>query len=348
MSGTVESPTEYSDFDDVFADLDRGFEQLPERAIEIAREHRAAITPRLIQCLEQAIAAIQRGEDSRTAAFFALYLLVEFRAAGAGPAIRSLAMLSEDDLTRFLGDSLTEDFSRMLTTFLRSPAELDELIQNPGLNEYVRWEAIQGYLHLVKDGVLSREKAVAGLKTHLVRELELPATTSSGSDDRQATHIAMLISELLDYVPFEAADEIRTAFQRDLVDDSIVSLKCLDDILAKGMAAWESRLLKAESSGIPDCLAEFRTWHCFREPDETRDPADSVELSRMLRAAQARMMGTDDLDPLDFGLDEEYQPEDTLPGITIQYEQPRVGRNDPCPCGSGKKFKKCCGKAPGH
>jgi hypothetical protein len=25
--------------------------------------------------------------------------------------------------------------------------------------------------------------------------------------------------------------------------------------------------------------------------------------------------------------------------------QPRVGRNDPCPCGSGKKFKACCGRA---
>ena len=23
--------------------------------------------------------------------------------------------------------------------------------------------------------------------------------------------------------------------------------------------------------------------------------------------------------------------------------KPRVGRNDPCPCGSGKKYKKCCG-----
>jgi len=22
---------------------------------------------------------------------------------------------------------------------------------------------------------------------------------------------------------------------------------------------------------------------------------------------------------------------------------PKVGRNEPCPCGSGKKFKKCCG-----
>jgi len=26
-------------------------------------------------------------------------------------------------------------------------------------------------------------------------------------------------------------------------------------------------------------------------------------------------------------------------------EEPKVGRNDPCPCGSGKKFKKCCGTA---
>ncbi len=28
----------------------------------------------------------------------------------------------------------------------------------------------------------------------------------------------------------------------------------------------------------------------------------------------------------------------------IRLEKPRVGRNDPCPCGSGKKYKKCCGK----
>ena len=29
---------------------------------------------------------------------------------------------------------------------------------------------------------------------------------------------------------------------------------------------------------------------------------------------------------------------------TIKQEQPKVGRNDPCPCGSGKKYKKCCGR----
>ena len=28
----------------------------------------------------------------------------------------------------------------------------------------------------------------------------------------------------------------------------------------------------------------------------------------------------------------------------IAKSPPKVGRNDPCPCGSGKKYKKCCGK----
>lgn len=30
---------------------------------------------------------------------------------------------------------------------------------------------------------------------------------------------------------------------------------------------------------------------------------------------------------------------------TFRRQTPKVGRNDPCPCGSGKKFKRCCGKA---
>ncbi|MCC6898570.1 MAG: SEC-C domain-containing protein [Polyangiaceae bacterium] len=34
-----------------------------------------------------------------------------------------------------------------------------------------------------------------------------------------------------------------------------------------------------------------------------------------------------------------------LAGPTVKNEGPRIGRNDPCHCGSGKKFKKCHGKA---
>jgi SEC-C motif len=29
--------------------------------------------------------------------------------------------------------------------------------------------------------------------------------------------------------------------------------------------------------------------------------------------------------------------------VPFQHTKVRVGRNDPCPCGSGKKYKKCCG-----
>jgi preprotein translocase subunit SecA len=27
----------------------------------------------------------------------------------------------------------------------------------------------------------------------------------------------------------------------------------------------------------------------------------------------------------------------------VRREAPKIGRNDPCPCGSGKKYKNCCG-----
>ena len=38
--------------------------------------------------------------------------------------------------------------------------------------------------------------------------------------------------------------------------------------------------------------------------------------------------------------------QDDGPKITIplKREIPKVGRNDPCPCGSGKKYKACCGR----
>jgi len=37
-------------------------------------------------------------------------------------------------------------------------------------------------------------------------------------------------------------------------------------------------------------------------------------------------------------------PEGENVGNTPVRKKNKVGRNDPCPCGSGKKYKKCCGK----
>ena len=45
-------------------------------------------------------------------------------------------------------------------------------------------------------------------------------------------------------------------------------------------------------------------------------------------------------------VDEPALAEEPAPEINITFrrEVPKVGPNDPCPCGSGKKYKKCCGK----
>ena len=46
---------------------------------------------------------------------------------------------------------------------------------------------------------------------------------------------------------------------------------------------------------------------------------------------------------------EKMSPKDLLrlvDGVQEPYVRPynKVGRNDPCPCGSGKKYRKCCGR----
>jgi hypothetical protein len=50
----------------------------------------------------------------------------------------------------------------------------------------------------------------------------------------------------------------------------------------------------------------------------------------------------DEFDDDELGFDDE--PDDELDDVVrpIVHGDPKVGRNDPCPCGSGKKFKKCC------
>ena len=42
----------------------------------------------------------------------------------------------------------------------------------------------------------------------------------------------------------------------------------------------------------------------------------------------------------------ERQPSDNA--TTFRRTVPKIGRNDPCPCGSGKKFKQCCGRTTLH
>lgn len=76
------------------------------------------------------------------------------------------------------------------------------------------------------------------------------------------------------------------------------------------------------------------------EPAEeklTRWPAQRDELAQQISGAVAAIYR--------FWLPYREAIMERVVAQSYQRSGPKVGRNDPCPCGSGKKFKKCCGLA---
>jgi uncharacterized protein len=79
--------------------------------------------------------------------------------------------------------------------------------------------------------------------------------------------------------------------------------------------------------------------HLPAETDEEREVVATVERERPLKDMEEAI---EDLvvtvaDLYDLTSEPRYKVE------TVKREAPKVGRNDPCPCGSGKKFKQCHG-----
>jgi HEAT repeat protein len=81
----------------------------------------------------------------------------------------------------------------------------------------------------------------------------------------------------------------------------------------------------------------------FPESQRWRDEAEhDVEL-RMEWYAEHVSTSPDDYEDDEYADEaENYHDEPLPPTDTVVLEQPKVGRNDPCPCGSGRKYKKCC------
>jgi hypothetical protein len=117
--------------------------------------------------------------------------------------------------------------------------------------------------------------------------------------------------------------------------------------IASGYDAWYSSLEEhllpvAEVLGIG--LPEADSWRRQRaEQEEQRAArlAEMAELDRRFKASKAR-----GIDPFARLGTNEPVARAPLPAVAepVRRVEPRVGRNDPCPCGSGKKSKKCCGR----
>jgi hypothetical protein len=111
--------------------------------------------------------------------------------------------------------------------------------------------------------------------------------------------------------PGEVMAEIEQAFADDLVEPFAISLESVKRYLEEGEDHVLARLsADPHYSLIEDTIRELEGWACF---SESTQPIKTSGSERVWEPAPMRT-------------------------------GPKIGRNEPCPCGSGKKYKKCCGR----
>jgi hypothetical protein len=244
--------------------------------------------------------------------FFAIFLLTEFRAEESFPVILEAFSLPGELPFDLFGDAVTSTLARILVQFAGDrPEVMDVLIRDPELNEYVRWEAAQCYVHLVRDKRLTREEAVERLRQHLLWAVA----------EKDEAVIGGIICVLVSFAPEEALADIEEAFRLGLVDEGLVGLGTVESSIAEGEERVRKELEWCSETGIDDTIEELRHWAAFAEKPAPR-PAPPPPTPQPHFAAPR---------------------EPAEPVVApVSSAGPRAGRNDPCPCGSGKKFKKCC------
>ena len=239
----------------------------------------------------------------------AMFLLAKWREASAWPVFRKLYSLPEKTGYDLLSDTITEDGPRLLASVVgKRLDELRALIEDESLDQYCRGSGVDALTCLVAWGELSRAELVAYLRELLTRKLRgVPANE----------HIfAAALSAACDLEAWELRPEIEAAFACGVVDEDYIDMEFfLDAEAGKWGSEWQK--FCEDHAGIDDVAAET-AW--LDEPPKEEPLPDEALLP---------------------------PPKDSfgrIAGFAEPYiAPPKIGRNDPCSCGSGKKFKKCCG-----
>ncbi|HJT31025.1 MAG TPA: DUF1186 domain-containing protein [Pirellulales bacterium] len=312
--------------DRIMFELDAGSRRLPVDAIRAARLHRELMIPRLIAAIRDATARAREGNLPKGEAhFFALFLLIEFKAEEAFPAIVEAFSLPGEWSYDLFGEAIHSTWTIALALFAAErPEFIDGLISDRALNQYVRWNAAETYVLLVRDGRLTRAEAVERLRRLLRDATEQEDTEVAGG----------LVCVLLSFAPVEALDDLRQAFDLEVVDTYLVDWDSVERSIDKAADEMQRALDRCPPTEV-DTIEELQHWAAFsEEPSKwpVPPPVHTVHISSPLEMS---ISSPPDATSFPAPLEPLASP--------VEPRGDRVGRNDPCPCGSGKKFKKCCG-----
>jgi hypothetical protein len=297
-----------------------------ENALLAAARQREVITPELLAAVERAAADPAGYPKDDYLHLFAIYLLAQFREPRALDVFLRFLSLPGEQAFDLTGDLITENGAAILASVCGGdPAPLQRLIHDETANEFVRGQAIAGLLVQSLWGERPREAVIADLRS-LFSTLPRPG---------DAYVWAELVSAVADFNALELLPEVRRAYAEDLADESLIGLDDIDPEQVREPDGYKRPSPEQQYNWFCerhppiDTVAECAGWICFREePNETDDwdaPEDDWDSTEEIVNG---LLGT---------------PTYELP-LAPFVAPPKVGRNDPCPCGSGKKFKKCCGK----
>jgi hypothetical protein len=297
---------------EILHQFERASEKFAQAAVEAAVARQEEITPELLRILEGTVdRAVQLdAEGDYMAHLYAMFLLAQFRETRAYPLVVRFASLPGDLLDSLCGDFITDDLGQILASVCGGElAGIQSLIENETIDEWVRGAALSSLVTLVAAGQKSRDEIVSYF-----------AGLFRGKLVRKWSHVwDALVSYGSDLYPEELLEDIKQAYEDGLVDPGFIGF---DDV-KRDMAMGKDRILARLADNphrrlVDDTVAEMGWWACFREgsrngansPTEvpSKDgPRPGGAASQIVRAA------------------------------------PKIGRNEQCPCGSGKKYKKCCG-----
>ncbi|MEG0036535.1 MAG: DUF1186 domain-containing protein [Victivallaceae bacterium] len=236
----------------ILEDLAYDVGSLPREAIEAAVAKRDIISPYLLSILEEAIDRIPEiiEDESYQGHLYAMYLLAQFREIRAFPLIMQLFSFSGDIPHAIAGDVLTEDLPRIMASLCDNIRLIQEIIENPNINEYVRAAAETSLVVMVGVGKQDRNSVIDYFRQLL--EYKLEKVQSFAWDN--------LIAVACSLYPEELLISIKKAFDADLIDPSFISFEDVTNIINEETKRDCLLELHQTTELIEDTLSEMEKW----------------------------------------------------------------------------------------
>jgi len=284
---------------------------IPREAIEEAIARREEITPALLQVIATAKEAYENPEidDDYMAPIYAMYLLAQFREQRAYPLIVNLFSSFHGPISfDVIAELAVGGLERILSSVSQGDTSLiRQLIENSKVNEFVRSAGIYALLVLVANNAITRDEVIAYFHSLF-----------NGGLEREYSFVwTALVDGSNQLYSAELLDEIKQAFENNLIDEFVMNFSEVEADLALGQEAVMAKLKQYPLKRyIEDAAEEMESWAFPEVPELPKIP---LQMPQRLA----------------------YEPPPPIKPASVG---PKPGRNEPCPCGSGRKYKRCCGK----